>query len=166
MRVLVAFASKHGSTEEIAATVGSALWDDGFRADVRNVDTVTGLNGYGAVVLGSAVYAGSWMETALRFVRRHAQAMAPLPVWLFSSGPLGPVTDEHRRQPRELDYLHDLLLPEGHEVFSGRLDMERLEFPERMIMRAVHQTSADHRDWHAVRSWGKEIGFVLGHTHL
>jgi menaquinone-dependent protoporphyrinogen oxidase len=54
--VLVAYASKHGSTAEIANAVAEALCAAGLRADCLEAVDVRGLESYDAVVLGSAVY--------------------------------------------------------------------------------------------------------------
>src|SRR6266511_3920341 len=89
MTVLVSAASKHGSTAEIATAVARVLQERGLAVDVRPVENVTLVDGYEAVVLGSAVYAGHWMESARRLAEVQAGALASRPVWLFSSGPVG-----------------------------------------------------------------------------
>lgn len=89
MTVLVAYASKHGATEGIAMHIAERLRELGRDAEARTAEDVTDLGGVEAVVLGSAVYAGSWMKEAMELVHRSADALALLPVWLFSSGPLG-----------------------------------------------------------------------------
>src|SRR6266542_6497358 len=88
MTVLVSAASKHGSTAEIATAVARVLQERGLAVDVRPVENVTLVDGYEAVVLGSAVYAGHWMESARRLAEVQAGALASRPVWLFSSGRL------------------------------------------------------------------------------
>lgn len=75
-RVLVTFASKMGSTQEIAEAIGARLAEHGYLTDVRPVETVDSIDGYDAVLLGSAVYAGRWRPEATRFVRRHVEALA------------------------------------------------------------------------------------------
>ena len=96
MKVLVSAASRHGATAEIARTIGDTLEEAGLEAAVLPPDAVTTLDGYGAAVLGSGIYLGRWMDTAKHLVERHADGLAVLPVWLFSSGPIGeaPRTDE------------------------------------------------------------------------
>ena len=89
MRVLVATASRHGSTGEVALAMGQALRARGLAADVCAVDEVVSVDDYRAVVLGSAVYHGRWIPAAVSFAEAHADALAGVPVWLFSSGPVG-----------------------------------------------------------------------------
>jgi menaquinone-dependent protoporphyrinogen oxidase len=84
MKVLVSAASRHGATSEIAEEIGKAL-----RVDVRPAEQVSSVEDYEAVVLGSAVYAGRWLQPARELAERHAGALSERPVWLFSSGPVG-----------------------------------------------------------------------------
>ena len=89
MRVLVTAATKYGATTEIAQAIAETLGEHGLEATILPPEQVEGVDGYDAVVLGSAVYAGHWLEPARELVERHAAALAGLPVWLFSSGPVG-----------------------------------------------------------------------------
>ncbi len=52
-------------------------------------DEVTELEDYDAVVLGSAVYAGHWLEPAKQLAERFVGQLLGRAVWLFSSGPVG-----------------------------------------------------------------------------
>jgi menaquinone-dependent protoporphyrinogen oxidase len=89
MRVLVTAASKYGATAEIAAAIAESLAGHGLEATVLSPEEVKGVDGYDAVVVGSAVYAGHWLKPARELVERHAGVLAGRPVWLFSSGPVG-----------------------------------------------------------------------------
>src|SRR3990170_4030735 len=89
MNVLVAAASRHGATLEIAQAIAATLERGNVKTEVMAPDAVESLSGYGAVVLGSAVYMGHWLDPAKRFVDRFASDLAIRPVWLFSSGPIG-----------------------------------------------------------------------------
>ena len=129
MRVLVTYASRHGSTAGIAERIASRLNDDGVEADVRPVDDVSGITGYDAVVIGGAAYMAHWSKDALRFAKRHQAELASRPVWLFSSGPLG--TDRvdkdgkdvlESSRPGELDTLAQLLDSCEERVFFGAYD--------------------------------------------
>ena len=89
MRVLVASATRHGATAEIAEAIAATLKDRGLKVELRRVEEVADMSGYDAVVLGSAVYIGKWLEPARQFAVDHAAELAMRPTWLFSSGPLG-----------------------------------------------------------------------------
>src|SRR6187399_1855706 len=116
MTVLVAYASKHGSTEGIAQAIADALVDHEVKAEAKRVDMVDDLGPYEAVVLGSAVYAGAWMREAVAFAERHAGELSRRPVWLFSSGPLGDDVKDHEGQPRQMPELRRLIAPRDHRV--------------------------------------------------
>ena len=89
MRVLVAAASKYGATQEIADAIGRVLTERGLETVLRRVDDLVDVSEYESFVLGSAVYAGHWLEQARRFVEAHEDELADRPTWLFSSGPIG-----------------------------------------------------------------------------
>lgn len=88
-KVLVAYGTKYGATAEIAVRIGEVLAASGLPVEVHLAEQAGDLAAYGAVVLGSAVYIGQWRKPAVRFLKENEQALAALPVWLFSSGPTG-----------------------------------------------------------------------------
>jgi menaquinone-dependent protoporphyrinogen oxidase len=161
MNVLVAFSSKHGSTREIAERIGQRLREGGITAAVIDVRDVKDLGGYGAVVIGSAVYMGSWRKEAVEFAKENREALAALPVWLFSSGPLGEPTLE---DPKPVPELRGEIGPKDHRVFAGALDKSKLSLPEKLVVAAVksqmktpHELLGDFRDWHEIDAWAGEI---------
>lgn len=162
MTVLVAYASKHGSTEGIAQAIADRLRELGEPVELRSVDEVGSIENFRAVVLGSAVYAGSWMKEAVELVHRSAEALARRPVWLFSSGPLGTEIEDEEEQPRQLAEMRGVIGPIDHRVFSGALNRDALGFGERMIVKAVKAPEGDFRDWDAIRDWAEEIARHLG----
>ena len=108
MRILVAVATRHGATREIAENIASAaasaLTDAGVwsEADVRDVGRVTSVDGFDAVVFGSAVYMGRWLEPATKFAEAFEENLRRVPVWVFSSGPVGERDEsagDHRDRP-------------------------------------------------------------------
>lgn len=169
MNVLVAYASKHGATAGIAERIAAGLCEAGLSAEARPVTAVTDLDGYDAVVIGSAAYMFHWLKDATRFVKNHAGQLAERPVWLFSSGPLG--TDQVDEQgenvlestrPREFDELAGLVRPRDMRVFFGAWDPESppVGLVERMVrhLPAYDATPAgDFRDWAAIDAWASEI---------
>jgi menaquinone-dependent protoporphyrinogen oxidase len=161
MKVLVAVASKHGSTEEIAEEVGRVLTDAGIANDVRAVEDVKAIHDYDAVVLGSAVYLGSWMDSATHFVARYGEALAIRPVWLFSSGPIG---DPPHPTPDHAVDVGDIVVmigARGHRLFGGRLDYHSLSFGERAVMLSAHAPEGDRREWDDIAAWGHDIAEEL-----
>jgi menaquinone-dependent protoporphyrinogen oxidase len=165
IRVLVTAASRHHGTVEIAEAIGSGLNDRGIVSVAVPVEQVTTLHGYSSVVLGSGIYAGRWLGEARRFAQIHASELCSMPVWLFSSGPVGAV--DHPippGTPADVSVLMRLTGAIGHRTFGGRLDMRRLHFAERALVRMIHAPEGDNRDWDAIDGFAGEIADELLRT--
>ena len=173
MTVLVAYATRHGATAGIAERVATTLGARGHPAEARPVEEVGSLDGYDAVVLGAAAYVLHWLKPATGFAHRHGSELAAMPVWLFSSGPLGTDTvDDKGRdvlettRPKEFDELSELLAPRGTRVFFGAYDpaaapvgvVERLT---RHLPANDAMPAGDFRDWEAIDAWAVEIAASL-----
>jgi menaquinone-dependent protoporphyrinogen oxidase len=159
-RVLVTAATKYGATGEIAQVIGEVLRKHGLDPTVAPPDQVDGTDGYDAVVLGSAVYAGHWLKPARELVGRLGGELAERPVWLFSSGPVG---DPPKPEEDPVD-VAEFLATTGareHRVFAGKLVRKQLSFPERAIVSALHVPDGDFRDWTEVRQWAAGIASAL-----
>jgi menaquinone-dependent protoporphyrinogen oxidase len=164
VRVLVAAASKHGATREIAELIGRAMSDAGLEADIQRVEDVASIDGYDAIILGSAVYIESWMDSAKEFVGRFGAAMTGRPVWLFSSGPLGDPPHPTAEHAVQIDAIVAATGAREHRLFSGRLDPHALSFAERAVVFAVRAPQGDFLDRKAISEWGRAIGRdVAGH---
>ena len=173
MQVLVAYATRHGSTAGIAERVAETLTARGHPAQARPVEEVESLDGYDAVVLGGAAYVFHWLKPATGFAHRHSTELAAMPVWLFSSGPLGTDTvDEHgtdvleTTRPKEFDELTGLLAPRGTQVFFGAYDPDAkpIGVVERLTSHLpTHEAmpSGDFRDWPAIDAWADGIAAEL-----
>jgi menaquinone-dependent protoporphyrinogen oxidase len=161
MTVLVAAASRHGSTEEIALEIGSVLRERGVAADVASLGDVTSLEEYDAIVLGSGVYVGRWLEQARDFVDVHAQELRERRTWLFSSGPIGEPPVPAGDEAVKLDEVVAKTRPVEHRVFAGRVDRSSLGLGERAIMRVVRAEEGDYRDWDEIRRYAEGIADAL-----
>ncbi|KGM11017.1 flavodoxin [Cellulomonas bogoriensis 69B4 = DSM 16987] len=160
MKVLVAVASRHGSTREIGEAVGEVLRRSGHRAEVADPDDVDGLEPYDAVILGSAIYVGRWAASARAMVDRLAHGLAARPVWLFSSGPVGtPPAPEG--QPEELASVMSRTGARGHRTFAGRLDTAGLGVAERAVVALVRAQEGDYRRWPEIEDWARHVAADL-----
>jgi menaquinone-dependent protoporphyrinogen oxidase len=156
MNVLVTAASKHEATSEIAGVITEALGTRGIHAELMPIDGVPSLDGYDAVIVGSAVYAGRWMKVAKEFVKDHAAELATRRVWLFSSGPVGEplMPIEEAPDAAKMVALSNAI---EHHTFSGRLVRDGLSVPERAMVRAFHAQEGDFRDWDEIEAWAEAI---------
>lgn len=162
MKVLVTAATRHGSTDEVARAMAESFSAAGVDVDVvvgDAVATISSLAGYDAVVLGSAIYSGHWLPTAVEFVEAHATDLAAVPVWLFSSGPVG--DPSLLRLPEELEHVRTVTSARDHRVFAGRIDLDELDDAERAHVERVGGQAGDYRDWAAVRQWASGIAREL-----
>ncbi len=157
MTVLVAYASKHGSTKGIAERISAKLQQMGKATDVRSIDTVSDAGSYEAFVIGSAIYYGSWMKEATEWVHHNQTILANRPVWFFSSGPLGTEVKDAEQQPKEIADFQKTIKPRDHQIFFGSLDHNNLSFTERMVLKAVRAPEGDYRNWEAVDAWAEGI---------
>lgn len=160
MKILVTTASKHGSTAEIGDAIAGKLREHDLEVEVVEPGDVPSLDGYDAVVLGSAVYAGRWMDTARRFSERHHAALHGVPVWLFSSGPIGDPL-EPAEEPADGKRLLAALGAREHRTFPGRVNSAELGWVEKTITKMVKAADGDFRDFDAIRVWAADIAEQL-----
>jgi menaquinone-dependent protoporphyrinogen oxidase len=161
MNVLIAYASTHGSTLEIAEEIGSELTSLGCNVAVLEVSDVQDLRDFQGVVLGSAIYFGHWLTSAAQFVEKHAEELRDKQVWLFSSGPIG----DPPRPNNDLEAFSRLVRISNareHAIFNGKLVRAELNFCERIAARVAGAAEGDFRDWPSIRAWSQEIGRQLG----
>jgi menaquinone-dependent protoporphyrinogen oxidase len=174
MKVLVAYATRHGATAGIAERVAATVRGAGVAADVRSLAENVDVEIYDAFVIGGAAYMFHWLKDATRFVKRHRNVLSTRPTWLFTSGPLGTdLIDKEGRdvlesaRPRELDELAELVHARDAKVFFGAWDPEAP--PASIGERAFRMLPAsrdvlpagDFRDWEAIDAWALEIAHVL-----
>lgn len=160
MKVLVSAASRHGATVELAANIGAALQAAGQDVFVVTPDEAQRVDGYEAAVIGSGVYVGRWLEPARDLVARHKVALSAIPVWLFSSGPVGD-PPKPAEEPADAASLMALVGAREHRTFPGMVDKRRLGFGEKAMMAAVHAPEGDYRPWDQVEAWAREIAAAL-----
>ena len=157
-RILIAYASKHGSTHDVADQVADVLRGHGLEVDVLAASAVGDLDAYGAVVIGGALYMGRWHRDARRLLHGRRSALASLPVWVYAMGPMDVDEDSIASARKQLDHALDST-PEVHPVavaiFGGVVHSDDLHFPFN------HMPEADALDRAAVRAWANDIAFTV-----
>jgi menaquinone-dependent protoporphyrinogen oxidase len=145
------------------------LSERGFEVDVRPAREVRDLGGYTAVVLGAALYAGSWHGDARNFLARHKDALSRLPVAVFVLGPLSSEEKDMREARTQLDQnlaKVPWLRPASIAVFAGKFDPATLRFPFSLLnalpASPLKNVAKDARDWDAIRAWAESVAEVLG----
>lgn len=166
MNVLVSYASRMGSTREIAERIASKLREGGLEVTTEAAERTGDIAGYDAFVVGSGVYAGHWLEEATDFVWRNRTILAERPVWLFSSGPVGTSATTHApTDPKEIAEVVGAIDPRGIVVFAGALDRHLLDESglgraERFVAKRF-VPEGDFRDWDKIEAWAGDIARAL-----
>jgi menaquinone-dependent protoporphyrinogen oxidase len=158
VHILVAYASKKGSTAEIAQAIGKELQTSGHTADVIEIAKGASPAGHDAIVIGGPMYMGK-IDSVGKFVKRHSPELARVPVAGFvvclaaaAKDPEGIAWAEKALQ-RALDPLK----PVAVTVFAGRLDPEKLSWFQRWITKKVNSPVGDFRDWTAIAAWARDL---------
>lgn len=178
MKILVAYASKHGATKGIAERIAQTLERAGLEVSFKPAADAGPIADYDAFVIGSAAYMGGWMGEAASFVRRHRDVLAHRPVWLFSSGPIGTeLVDAKGRdqlvasRPKEFGEFARSIQPRDEQVFFGAYDpdAEAVGVAEGLMAKFMRLApsirkalpSGDFRDWPAIEAWAEGIAREL-----
>jgi menaquinone-dependent protoporphyrinogen oxidase len=162
-RILVAYATKKGSTAEIAQAIGKELEALGHVVDVTDMGTVKSLTGYNAVVIGGPMYIGKMIDAG-KFVGRHGGELRKLPVAGFIVS-LAPVS----RDPVDTEYAQKALRnglsplqPVAETVFAGKLDPANLSWLQKLMVEKAKSPVGDFRDWTAIAAWARELPGKMG----
>jgi menaquinone-dependent protoporphyrinogen oxidase len=167
--ILLAYASTYGSTREVAERVASILRDEGVAVDLREMQAVATLTGYGAVVLGAPIYLGRWHPDARHFLERHHEALMARPVAIFALGPVGNDEVQIEAWRGELDAelaRHPWLAPVSTRMFGGKYDPAQLGELHTEVAglpgSAMRDMPAnDLRVWEEIEAWAREVAGIL-----
>lgn len=163
--VLLAYATRFGSTQEVAESVAASLREDGLKVDLRLMREVESLDQYAGVVLGAAIYNAKWHADAHQFLARHQAALMQRPMAIFTLGPMSSSASAKRNSRRQLDKelaKYAWLKPVALEVFPGKYDPTKpgMRFFERLL------PARDYRDWNAIRAWASALPAQLERTEM
>jgi menaquinone-dependent protoporphyrinogen oxidase len=170
MNVLLAYATTHGSTTEIARSMYDILLNQGYSVQLSPVEQVKSVTGYDACVLGTPIYKGFWLPGMSHFVHKFSAELSQKPVYFWISCIRVMEIDgfehsmKHYLRP---DVLEDLNVRQ-FGVFAGKLLMDELDMHERATLAAhydgygsVEYFDGDYRNWNAIQNWTGEIGLDL-----
>ncbi|MDN7013415.1 flavodoxin [Methanoculleus sp. FWC-SCC3] len=158
-RILVAYATRYGSTAEVAEAIGDELRKVGAEVDVRPVDEIQDLSPYRAAVIGSPIYMGKWLPGPQVFIEKNQQHLRTIPVAYFAVGLT--VTDRNpeilKKAEASMDAVRLLVNPVEVGIFPGRLESSGLSFTDRTIVKMIRAKTGDFRNWGAVRAWAQAV---------
>jgi menaquinone-dependent protoporphyrinogen oxidase len=164
--VLVGYATRYGSTQEVAEAVAATLREGGLAVDLQPMRDVRTLAGYHAIVLGAPLYIGHWYKDALQFLSQHREALTKLPTAIFALGPATTGTEQEWQASRE-NLAQELakfpwLTPIALEMFGGKYDPAKLSLSHKLLTALpaspLHGLPpSDLRDWEAIRTWASDL---------
>jgi menaquinone-dependent protoporphyrinogen oxidase len=162
--ILVTYATRYGSTREVAEEIASTLREGGFGVDIQPAREVRTLAGYRAVVLGAALYMFRWHKDAIHFLSRHRKALMEIPVAVFILGPTHQPHDDNEWRDSRAQYDKELakypwFTPVAVEMFGGKFDPQSLRFPINLL--AGQEPASDIRDWTAICAWASSLVKIL-----
>jgi len=165
-KILVTYATRAGSTFEVAEQVAEGLRAAGATVDVKPVPAVHEVKGYDAVIVGSAIRMGHWLPEAVAFVQAHRETLSHIPTAYFLvSGLLRDDTPGMRRKVLAfLDPVRTILEPTSIGLFAGKMDYSKMDWLDRSIAEAVSSSEGDWRNWEAIRGWAQDLQTNLIHT--
>ena len=167
-KVLVAYASRYGSTQEVAEAIAGVLREKGLNVDLQPMRKVRTTEGNDGVVLGAAFYFGLWHKDAINFLSRNEVALTKRPVAIFALGPTSKDEKEMKDCRAQLDKAlakFPWLSPVAIEMFCGKYPA-RLRFPDSLVAglpaSPLHgKPASDVRDWEAIRDWTDNLAAQL-----
>jgi menaquinone-dependent protoporphyrinogen oxidase len=158
--ILIAYATRYGSTREVADVIASEMREAGVEVEIRPLREVKSLETYRAIVMGAALYMYKWHKDAIRFLEQHQKELIGLPAAVFALGPVNEVEKEwdeaHGQLDKELERF-SWLRPVEVKLFGGRFDPEMLKFPWNVVPGLKKLPTNDVRDWETIRAWGREL---------
>jgi len=158
-RILIAYASKAGSTAEVAVRIGETLTAKNLAVDVKPAAEVSDLTPYGTVVVGSAIRTGQFLPEAMNFIKDNQAALQQKNFSTFLVClTLKDDTEETRREVSAyLDPVRTLVQPASEGLFAGVLDPKKLTLLERLMMKAMKSTEGDFRNWEQISTWAQGL---------
>jgi menaquinone-dependent protoporphyrinogen oxidase len=164
-KVLVAYASKYGSSQEVAEAIAATLRENVLVVDLEPMRKVKTLDEYTAIVLGAPIYMLHWHKDAHSFLSKHREALMKRPVAIFALGPLHDEEEEWKETRSQINKelaKFPWLTPISIEVFGGRFDPAKLCLPDKIISSLpaspLHKMPAsDIRDWTVIRFWANNL---------
>ena len=162
--VLVTFATRYGSTREVAQSIADTLKESGIEVDFQLIREVRSVEKYQAVVLGAPLYMFRWHKDARRFLSKHRKEIVQRPIAIFALGPIHDEEKEWQDVQKQLDKAlakYPWLNPAAVEIFGGRFDPARLRFPYSFLPAMKKIPASDIRDWAKIKSWAENLRDLL-----
>jgi len=154
-KVLIAFATRYGSTKEVAEFIAEKIKEREIEAEISNIIDISSLEGYDAVIIGSPIYMGKWLKEGVHFVQQFSESLNRVPVALFSVG--ATLKDKNEKNIKIAEKSFDVLLPYTNPVmtglFAGKIDKSNMNFVDKQILKIVKPEEGDFRNFDEISVW-------------
>ncbi|MDO9538929.1 MAG: flavodoxin domain-containing protein [Methanocalculus sp.] len=164
-RILVAYATRAGSTEGIAEVIAEGLRLAGYDAGKARICDAPDPKEYDRIILGGPIYMGS-MNEVQRYCQEHEDALQSRIIGVFAVG-MSFAGDDEEKHAQARDVLKKAigqLTPRFSGYFAGMTNPEKLSFFQRTALTVVRTPIGDYRDWKAIKGWTEEIAEYLRRT--
>jgi menaquinone-dependent protoporphyrinogen oxidase len=158
-KILVAFATRYGSTKEIAEFIAAILREEGIDADSKNMLDIKDIDSYDFVIAGSSIQMGKWLPEAREFMQIHKNYLKKMPLFVFSCGITLNKQDENvtRKALFATDEIQQYVNPKEIGLFAGKLEEKILCDSDRELIILAKPDYGDFRNFDTIRSWIKTI---------
>jgi len=162
-KILVAYASKAGSTKEVAERISNRLVSKGLTVDLLPVQRVSDIESYDAVAVGSAIRAGSLLPEVKGFIERNQALLSVKHFSLFIVClTMKDETEENcKTVSAYLEPIRTQVKPDKEGLFAGVMNFSKLGFLERMLIKAMKAPEGDYRNWEAIDAWTDELSHEI-----
>ncbi len=156
-KILIAYASRCGSTGEVAAEIAKTLAQAGACVEVKPIKEVTDLAGYQSVFVGSAIRVAKWLPEAADFVRANRATLQRVPTVFFTvCMTLAEDTPANRAKAAGfIDPVRSMLSPYAEGYFAGKVDPQRLSFIDNAMLQIKSTPVGDFINWDKIREWAQ-----------
>ena len=169
-KILVTYASRTGTTAEVAAAICRTLSIDS-QVNILPMQEVRDLSPYDAVIAGSAIRAAKWLPEAMQFIRANQSTLRHKPFAMYTVCITLAMAAGRSQQYRSAVAawtapVRAIVPPLSEGLFPGMLDFNKLPFNwDTLKLRATVAMGifprGDHRDWEAVRLWAESLQPLL-----
>lgn len=161
-KVLVAYVTEKGSTEEVAKKIVQIMEESGHDVDLMALGTVGSISSYDSVVIGAPVFGMKWQEDAMKFVKLHQKELGQKKVVYFT---LAIMAKQGRAMwqnivHKSLNKPSSLAKPIDKAIFGG-VAGDKMPTAMRIFFGIPKDSSKDQRDWPYIEKWAKEVSIKI-----
>jgi menaquinone-dependent protoporphyrinogen oxidase len=168
-KILVTYASRTGSTAQIAEAIHKTLVKNGEEAELLPMENVNDLSSYHAMIIGSPIRKSKWLPEAMQFLQNHGAELTRKRVATFTLCITIAMSNTERYQDAVRQWIAPvrvLVHPVSEGLFAGRLDFSKLPWTlDTLLLRITVALGVfpkgDHRDWNAVHAWAQDLQPLL-----